>query len=265
MTSIGDSAFCYCSSLTIYCEEESKPDGWNENWNTSNRPIVWGCNGIAIIFEENGGSSMSDIYTLNNAFTILPTPKKENYAFGGWYYDIELSDRCNGVINANGESITVYAKWELIIVGTEGLIYTENADGTTCYVSGYNGTATEVIIGNYYNGKTVTSIGERAFDNCRSLTSITIPNSVTSIGDLAFYNCGSLTSITIPNSVTSIGDYAFNRCYKLTSITIPNSVTSIGDLAFYDCNSLTSLTIPTSVTECRISYTCHTIRNCYTC
>ncbi len=70
----------------------------------------------------------------------------------------------------------------------------------------------------------------------------TIPNSVTSIGDYAFSNCSSLTSITIPNSVTSIGQGAFSSCTGLTSITIPNSVASIGDWAFYECTSLTSIT-----------------------
>ena len=68
--------------------------------------------------------------------------------------------------------------------------------------------------------------------------STTIPNSVTSIGDWAFADCSSLTSITIPNSVTSIGERAFEYCSSLTSVTIPNSVTSIGDSAFYDCSSL---------------------------
>ncbi len=48
----------------------------------------------------------------------------------------------------------------------------------------------------------------------------------------AFDDCTSLTSVTIPNSVTSIGDYAFNGCFSLTNVTIPNSVTSIGDGAF---------------------------------
>ena len=96
---------------------------------------------------------------------------------------------------------------------------------------------------------TLTSIGEDAFLNCRSLTSVTIPNSVTSIGKGAFSYCESLTSVTIPNGVTSIGLGAFYSCSSLTSVTIPNSVTSIGYRAFLDCSSLTSVTIPNSVTS----------------
>ena len=104
----------------------------------------------------------------------------------------------------------------------------------------------------------VTSVGNSAFEDCISLTSITIPNSVTSIAGYAFNGCISLTSITIPNSVTSIGMCAFRHCRSLTSITIPNSVTSIGGDAFYGCRSLTSIIIPNSVTS--IDY--YAFRNC---
>ena len=95
----------------------------------------------------------------------------------------------------------------------------------------------------------VKSIGDYAFSSCKSLQSVTIPNSVKSIGDYAFSGCKSLQSVTIPNSVTSIENWAFCWCVSLQSVTIPNSVKSIGDKAFSDCHSLQSVTIPNSVTS----------------
>ena len=96
-------------------------------------------------------------------------------------------------------------------------------------------------------GDGVTTIGESAFEACRSLTSVTIGDSVTSIGREAFYRCNSLTSIEIPDSVTSIGSHAFEDCSSLTSVTIPNSVTSIGGGAFAYCSNLTSVVLGDSV------------------
>ena len=101
----------------------------------------------------------------------------------------------------------------------------------------YTGSATSVIIPKYIDDLSVTSIGERAFEDCKSLTSIQIPNSVTSIGELAFWHCESLTSIQIPNSVTSIGKMAFQDCSSLTSVRLLNPNTIIGKGAFEDCSS----------------------------
>ena len=96
----------------------------------------------------------------------------------------------------------------------------------------YKGKGREVSIPD-----SVTSIGENAFEGCKSIASITIPDSVTSIENNAFEDCKSIASITIPDSVTSIGDKAFYGCKSIASITIPDSVTSIGDKAFYGCNA----------------------------
>ena len=76
-----------------------------------------------------------------------------------------------------------------------------------------------------------------------------IPDSVKSISDRAFEDCKSLQSVTIPDSVTSIGGSTFKGCSSLQSVTIPDSVTSIGDSAFYGCSSLQSVSIPESVTN----------------
>ena len=156
----------------------------------------------------------------------------------------------------------------------------------------FNKDKTELVtylIGNerteYAIPDSVTSIGDRAFYKCSSLTSIIIPDSVTSIGDHAFYNCSSLTNITvsennkyfsslngvlfnkdktelitypngnerteytIPDSVTSIIEGAFAYCSNLITVKIPDSVTDITDKTFYVCSSLTSVTIPDSVTH----------------
>ncbi len=116
-------------------------------------------------------------------------------------------------------------------------------------ITGYTGNAITLSIPSLIDGYNVVGIGDYAFDNCDTLTSIKMPNGVTNIGDGAFSGCAALTSIKIPNSVTSIGDGAFSGCTALMSIEIPNSVTSIRDSTFSWCTALTSIEIPNSVTS----------------
>ena len=101
----------------------------------------------------------------------------------------------------------------------------------------------------YVISNSVTSIGDSAFYDSRSLSNIVIPNSVTSIGDSAFEGCNSLGSLVIPNSVTNIGKGAFKWCKSLAEVVIPNSVTNIGEFAFCGCSSLAEVVIPNSVTN----------------
>ena len=128
--------------------------------------------------------------------------------------------------------------------------YQTQIDDFPYFVSKCSGT---VVIPEYvtYNDMTykVTSIGEFAFNGCRDLTSVTIPESVTSIGEEAFYYCSGLTSITIPESVTKIGYNAFYYCNSLTSVTIPGNMTSINNNAFCYCTGLTTVTISKGVTR----------------
>ena len=123
----------------------------------------------------------------------------------------------------------------------------------------------------------VTSIGERAFENCTALTSVTIPDGVTSIGNMAFYYCTGLTSITIGKNVETIYHETFGCCYNLKKVDINSSaivskdyklnslnyyfgdqveeyiigesIKSIGNYAFSSCEKLKSVSIPNSVTS----------------
>ena len=119
--------------------------------------------------------------------------------------------------------------------------YSVRDDGTV-EITDYNGSAKTVDIPAEIDGKSVTNIGRRAFELCRNLTSITIPNSVTRILGDAFRDCTNLTSVTLPESLTYIGS-AFEGCTSLTSITIPNSVTYVDSDAFAGCTSLTEIKV----------------------
>ena len=128
-------------------------------------------------------------------------------------------------------------------------IWYTSSDGNIVEPNNTNVFGANITSNEYNNGMgvitfdgDVTSIGYYAFNDCDSLTSVTIPDSVTKIEYGAFWICDSLTSVTIGDSVATIGDWAFAGCYRLISVNIPDSVTTIGDAAFCNCTSLTEFT-----------------------
>lgn len=95
----------------------------------------------------------------------------------------------------------------------------------------------------------VEIIGESAFNGCKKLLSLTIPDTVTSIGGMLTSDCSSLTNLRLSNSITSIPRNAFYNCTALTKIIIPDSVTEIGRYAFYQCDALEKIWVPESVID----------------
>ncbi|MBO5673007.1 MAG: leucine-rich repeat domain-containing protein [Paludibacteraceae bacterium] len=264
VTSIGSSAFRNCSSLpvennlryadtylveavnktlsTYSIKEGTKWVGGSAFYNCSSLTSITIPNSVTGI----GGSAFSGCSSLNS----ITIPNSVTSIGGTAFYS------CSSLTSITIPNSVTSIGWNAFS-GCYRVIAITVESGNTIYDSRDNcnaiiNTATNKLIAgcqNTFIPNSVTSIGNDAFSNCSSLTSINIPNSVTSIGDYAFDGCFSLTSVTIPNSVTSIGIWAFYNCSSLTSVTIPESVTSIGDWTFHSCSSLTSVTIGESVTS----------------
>ncbi len=111
----------------------------------------------------------------------------------------------------------------------------EHDENTLTGLTEYGKTLSVISIPTVLDGKQITGIGNRAFENNQTMTSVVIPDTVTSIGTGAFSGCTGLTSIKIPDGVTSITHDVFSQCSGLKTIIIPKSVNSIGIGAFYGC------------------------------
>ena len=174
-----------------------------------------------------------------------------------WAYDFKSGNLYYNFIGNNAVEVTYYSADPYITPNYPGLVAAIIPDTVV-----FN----DVVYA-------VKQIGERAFDNCSTLESVTIPKSIIYVGYDAFMNTAlyrdmsnwedgvlyiddcliSATSTpsnyTIKNNTRLITERAFYWCTTLISLTIPESITSIPHGAFYGCTALESITIPNSVTS----------------
>ena len=132
-----------------------------------------------------------------------------------------------------------------IYTDNQGIVYQLNSDGTITLTNGRSATGSITIPEAIEKGEesySVTSVENRAFIFCDTLTAVTFSGNVGSIGDNAFYGCGALESVTFSGNVGSIGYYAFAVCGALESVTFSGNIDSIGDEAFSHCFDLKNVT-----------------------
>lgn len=95
----------------------------------------------------------------------------------------------------------------------------------------------------------IVNIGDRAFDGCHNVSSITFDDSsAVSIGKYAFKDNQYLYSVTLPSSLTAIGEGVFYGCSRLVDASLPNVALDIPAYAFYGCFALRELSVPYDVT-----------------
>lgn len=138
-------------------------------------------------------------------------------------YDFMVDSICYNIIGENEVEITQNEAYK--VSGEVILPGTVNYDGVT------------------YN---VTCIGKYAFDNCKEITFVSVPEGVTAIRYFAFAGCSSLEYVELPNSLTTIEQHGFYCCTSMKEFHIPRNLTNIAynvfnsfaNLLYYTCSPL---------------------------
>ncbi|MBQ8738011.1 MAG: leucine-rich repeat protein [Clostridia bacterium] len=245
VTSIGSSAFFYCDSLTSV----TIPDSVTSIGSSA----FYYCDSLTSVTIGEGVTSIgsSAFYGCLNIVEINLNAKKLTQAEEAFAY-------ASGTLKIGKNVSNIPASMCAPIYGGGFSVNGQGSLGKDYYC------CIEKVV--FESGSVCKTIGDSAFENCRSLSSVNIPDSVKTIGDEAFIGCSSLTSVTIGNSVTEIGSDAFRGCTNIKEATIPtvaissipknylqtvviNGGDAIGNSAFANCTYLTSVTIGNSVTE----------------
>lgn len=107
---------------------------------------------------------------------------------------------------------------------------------------------TALVIPDENDGKTVTAIGERVFNENTALQYIDFPETITALGNEAFRNCTALKDVNLSYSITDLGESTFSGCTSLKSIYLHENIEKLRTGTFYNCSSLEKINIPESVT-----------------
>ncbi len=262
VTTIGEEAFSGCTSLTSITIPDSVT--------TMGGEVFSGCSSLKNVTisdkvnsignsEFSGCTSLTSI-TIPNSVTSIG-----NYAFYGCsnFTSITIPNSVTEIGDSAFEDCTsltsIVIPDDVTTIGRDAFCGCESLTGITVSDGNKNYSSADGIL--YDKAKTqiihvpksikgsitisdgVTEIGDYAFAECSSLTSIVMPDSVTTIGGRAFDGCSSLTSVNIGNGVITIAYRAFSGCSSLKNVTISDSVTTIGEDAFDYCTSLTSINV----------------------
>ena len=247
VSNMGNNVFYGCSDITIYCEAESKPDGWNNNWYSGDN-VVWD---YKLFHFEITSNTTVEVVKLNNNIDLTDIVIPETVVIDGKTYTVTSIGNDAFYYRYDMTSITIPNT--VTHIGKEAF--------------GYCSGLTSITIPN-----SVTSMDKAVFKGCSSLESITLPyafkqplgyifgeseyeGAIKTVQEqllertpntishewFEFYIPSTLKSVTINGG--KLANSAFYNCNGLSTIIIGYSVTTISEEAFYGCGGLTTVVI----------------------
>ena len=260
--------FYGCDLLTIYCEATSQPQGWESDWNSSKRPVVWGykqsaSEGLKFSINEDGesysvtgiGSCTDTDIVIPSEYNGLPVTRIGDIAFAECYSIVGV-EIPSGVITIGKTSFYNCKNLTSVIIPDSVTSIGEVAfNGCFSLIEVCNKSSLNIVTGSYDYGHVGASAKCIIQDESES--------ALKTVGEYVFYDdgidiylvkyLGSDTEIKLPDyeggKKYGIWSYAFYQNRNITSVEIPDSVTSIGRMAFRNCPFLESVVIGNAVTS----------------
>ena len=269
LVSLGDNAFNGCSGITGTLVFPAAMENISTN-------VFAGCSGIEEIVLPRGVltigagafnncSGVQRLWLTNsiqsigaNAFAGMKNLKKVYFSgtISEWETGIQWADKgyqMGVAITTNeeiasgscGEALTwsLNSAGDLTVSGTGDMA---DFAATGAPWAEYRDQVKLVIV-----GQGVTSIGSSAFQDCKNLELVRLPNTLTALGKAAFLRCGKLTNITLPASLESVGEDCFTGCEKLELLNLTGVPDEIMELR----TSLEgTVTLPAGVKNARLRW-----------
>ena len=241
VTYLGEGVFAHCLSLEYlsipnsvkYYDEEDEEDGYTYRYYYGGFASILNCPKLKTLivpadFFGIGGNEEDYQYIKSDFLPYLPE-KLESLTINGGNMDHRFG-------------------WDFINRNRKSLKHIDF--GATVSIA-------EEAFTNFYNLESLVlpshleTVPYMAVAECVKLKSISIPATVTAIEDRAFENCRMLSSVAFAENgaLTRIGNWAFYNNHELTNLVIPEGVTEVGHAAFYGCTYLKEMTLPSTVQE----------------
>lgn len=236
------------------------------DWNCITKQMT----SLSTLNMKGATASFETISTINSSLTSLSLPRGVK-SFGGGSYSRLGSNLKNCILNEDLENInsnafegsaitTIIMPKKLKSIGEEA--FSESSLNSIDFSQVEDGNI-DLGYGIFSNCRSLTSISlpeglksirgdeireyRGMFYCCTSLVSVYFPSTMEILDDGVFYGCTGLGTIQLPSSLKKIGQYVFGNCTNLKSITIPLGIREIGSYAFSGCTSLQNITLPSSL------------------
>jgi len=138
--------------------------------------------------------------------------------------------------------------WVFLVVGPAVMQaqYTCTTNSGQITIAKYTGPGGAVTLTNTIDGYPVTRIGNGAFSNCFTLSSIATPNCLTNVGTFAFSRCTNLMEVYFQGNVTNLGNGAFSNCTSLTTVYFQGNRPTLGTNVFSGDNNANVYYLPST-------------------